>query len=321
MAITLSATPPRPLKAVFLDFASLSPEDLDLAPLKALPVELVLHDRTAAADTAARLQDADIAITNKVLIDSAVMAACPRLKLIAVTATGINNIDKAGADARSISVANVSGYGTQAVAQHTFALMLALTNRLREYTRDAVNGRWSQSPQFCLTDYPVRDLADSTLGIIGYGELGREVHRLASAFGMRVLVAEGEGGAAAGRVPLEVLLRQSDIITLHGLLTEKTRGLINAARLAQMKRGALLVNTARGGLVDEAALIAALKSGQLGGAAVDVLSVEPPPADHPMLAADIPGLLITPHCAWVSRGARQRLLDATVDNIRHFIAG
>lgn len=315
----MSAAAAKP-RAVFLDYASLRPDDLDPSGLQALPVDLVLHEQTTPADTIARLQDADIAITNKVVIDAAVMAACPRLRLIAVIATGINNVDKAAADAHGIRIANVTGYGTQAVAQHTFALMLALTNRLRDYTRDAVNGRWSQSPQFCLNDYPIRDLAGSTLGIIGHGELGREVHRLAEAFGMRVLVAEGESGPATGRTPLDTVLQQADILTLHGLLTEKTRGLINAERLARMKRGALLVNTARGGLVDEAALIAALRSGQLGGAAVDVLSVEPPPADHPLLAADIPNLLITPHCAWVSRGARQRLLDATVENIRHFIA-
>lgn len=309
-----------PARAVFLDFASLRPADLDPAGLHALPVTLTLHEQTDPADTIARLQDADIAITNKVVIDERVMAACPHLRLIAVIATGINNIDKAAADARGIRIANVTGYGTAAVAQHTFALMLALTNRLRDYSRDAVNGRWSQSPQFCLNDYPIRDLAGSTLGIIGHGELGRAVHRLADAFGMRVLVAEGEGGPAHGRTPLETVLQEADILTLHGMLTEKTRGFINAERLAVMKRGVLLVNTARGGLVDEAALIAALRSGQLGGAAVDVLSVEPPPPDHPMLAADIPNLLITPHCAWVSRGARQRLLDATVENIRHFIA-
>lgn len=307
-------------RAVFLDFASLKPADLDLSGLQALPLDLQLHEHTDAGGTIERLQNASIAISNKVVIDAAVMAACPALKLIAVTATGINNIDKAEADTRGIAVRNVTGYGTQAVAQHTFALMLSLCNRLADYSRDAINGRWSQSPSFCLSDYPVRDLAGSTLGIIGYGELGRELARLATAFGMQVLVAEGEGGPATGRTPLPEVLRRADIISLHGLLTQRTEKLINAERLAQMKRGAFLINTARGGLVDEAALLSALKSGQLGGAALDVLSVEPPPADHPLLASDIPNLLITPHSAWISRGARQRLLDATVANIRHFIA-
>lgn len=307
-------------RAVFLDFASLQPADLDLQALLELPVELILHEQTTPAETASRLRDADLAITNKTVIDERVMAACPRLRFIAVTATGTNNIDMAAAAARGIRVANVRSYGTHAVAQHTFALMLALCNRLREYSRDAVNGRWSASPTFCLMDYPVRDLDGSTLGIVGYGELGREVARLAEAFGMRVLVAEGHRGAEPGRVPLPRLLAEADIVSLHTLLNADTEKLINAERLEQMKRGALLINTARGGLIDEAALLAALRSGQLGGAALDVLSVEPPPADHPLLRADLPNLLITPHCAWVSRGARQRLLQATVANIRSFIA-
>lgn len=310
----------KPPRAVFLDYASLNPADLDISALRALPVELVLHEHSTAAETVARLQGAAIAISNKVVLDAAVMAACPELRFIAVTATGTNNIDKAAAAARGIGWANVEGYGTQAVAQHTFALMLALCNRLRDYSRDAVSGRWSQSPSFCLSDYPIRDLHGSTLGIIGFGELGREVARLAQAFGMQVLVAEGEAGPGAGRTPLHDVLRRADIISLHGLLTAKTEKIINAEKLALMPRGALLVNTARGGLIDEAALLAALKSGHLGGAALDVLSVEPPPPDHPLLAPDIPNLLITPHCAWVSRGARQRLLDTTVDNIRRFIA-
>lgn len=307
-------------RAVFLDFASLQPADLDLQPLLELPVELILHEQTTPAETASRLCDADIAIANKTVIDERVMAACPRLRLIAVTATGTNNIDMVAAAARGIRVANVHSYGTRAVAQHTFALMLALCNRLREYSRDAVNGRWSASPTFCLMDYPVRDLDGSTLGIVGYGELGREVARLAEAFGMRVLVAEGHRGAEPGRIPLPRLLAEADVVSLHTLLNAGTEKLINAERLAQMKRGALLINTARGGLVDEAALLAALRSGQLGGAALDVLTTEPPPADHPLLRADLPNLLITPHCAWVSRGARQRLLQATVANIRSFIA-
>ncbi|MDQ8037715.1 MAG: D-2-hydroxyacid dehydrogenase, partial [Pedobacter sp.] len=301
-------------------YASLNPADLDFSGLRGLPLDLVLHENTAAADTIARLQGASIAISNKVLIDAEVIAACPELRFIAITATGTNNVDKAAAATRHIGVANVTAYGTQAVAQHTFALLLALCNHLREYTRDAVNGRWSQSPSFCLSDYPVRDLAGSVLGIIGYGELGQAVARLAQAFGMQVLVAEGEAGPAQGRTPLPEVLARADVISLHSLLTPRTEKIINASTLAQMKRGALLINTARGGLVDEAALAAALRSGHLGGAGLDVLSVEPPPVTHPLLAADIPNLLITPHCAWVSRAARQRLLDTTVENIRHFIA-
>ncbi len=307
-------------KAVFLDFSSLHPADLDISALRALPLELVLHETTDASAAISRLQNATIAISNKVVIDAGVMAACPALRFIAITATGTNNVDKNAAAERGIGVANVTAYGTQAVAQHSFALLLALSNKLTDYSRDAVNGRWSQSSSFCLSDYPVRDLAGSTLGIIGYGELGRAMAKLAQAFGMQVLVAEGEAGAQADRLPLQEVLARADVISLHGLLTARTEKIINAKTLAQMKPGALLINTARGGLVDEAALAAALRSGHLGGAGLDVLSVEPPPPDHPLLAADIPNLLITPHCAWISRAARQRLLDTTVDNSRHFIA-
>lgn len=308
------------LTVAFLDYASLRPQDLDVAALQSLPAAVRLHDYTAATDTIARLQDVDIAITNKVVIDAAVMAACPRLKQIAVIATGTNNVDKAEASRRGIVVDNVTAYGTEAVAQHTLALMLALCNRLPDYSRAAVDGRWSASPTFCLIDFPVRDLAGSTLGIIGFGELGRAVAKRAEAFGMTVLVAEGRDGPAPGRTALPELLARADIVSLHGLLTPATEKLINAKRLAEMKRGALLINTARGGLVDEIALADALRSGQLGGAGLDVLSVEPPPAGHPLLAPDIPNLLITPHCAWASRQARQRLLDTTVDNIHRFIA-
>lgn len=307
------------MRAVFLDYQSLRPADLRLDSLRALPLTLELFDATQPGQTAERIREADIVISNKVVLDAALIAAAPRLRLIAVTATGTNNIDREVAAARGIAVVNVQAYGTAAVAQHSFALLLALTNRLREYGRDAVNGRWSQSPVFCLMDHPVVDLAGKTLGLVGYGELGQAVGRLGEAFGMRVLVAEGQRGAEPGRVPLAQLLREADVLSLHCLLSPQTEKLINAGALAQMKSTALLVNTARGGLIDEPALVQALRTGQIAGAALDVLSVEPPPLDHPLLQADIPNLLITPHCAWVSPAARQRLLDATADNIRRFL--
>lgn len=307
-------------RAVFLDFASLRPQDLDLSGLHALPLELELHDATAAADTVARLQGATIAITNKVVLDAGVLAACPDLRAIAVTATGTNNVALAEAALRGIRVANVQGYGTTAVAQHAFALIMALANSLPAAARDARNGRWSASPTFCLMDYPVLELPGATLGIIGFGDLGQAVAAFGEGLGMRVLVAEGHEGPLPGRLPLAQVLAESDVVSLHTLLTPATAQLINATRLAQMKPGALLINTARGGLIDEAALLDALRRGHLGGAALDVLAVEPPPADHPLLGADLPNLLITPHCAWASRGARQRLLDTTVANIRAFIA-
>lgn len=306
-------------RAVFLDYQSLRPADLNLASLRALPLDLELFDATSPGQTAERVREADIVISNKVVLDAAVIAAAPRLKLIAVTATGTNNVDKAAAAARGIAVANVSAYGTAAVAQHTFALLLALSNRLQAYHRDALDGTWSRSPVFCLMDHPVIDLEGKTLGLIGYGELGQAVGRLGDAFGMRLLVAEGQGGAQAGRVPLATVLREADVLSLHCLLSPQTEKIINATTLALMKPSAILLNTARGGLVDEAALADALRKGRLAGAGLDVLSVEPPPQDHVLLAGDIPGLLVTPHCAWVSPAARQRLLDSTADNIAAFL--
>ncbi len=309
-----------PLRAVFLDGDSLKPADLDFSGLQALPLDLEIFPVTAPDATLARMADADIVISNKVQITAAHMAACPRLRLIAVTATGTNNVDKVAAAAQGIVVANVEGYGTAAVAQHTFALILALANRLRDYSRDAGNGRWTQSPQFCLMDYPVLDLAGKTLGIIGFGALGQAVARLGEAFGMRVIVAEGVQGAQPGRLPLAQVLAEADILSLHCLLSPVTEKLINAHTLAQIKPGALLINTSRGGLIDEPALAAALRNGHLGGAGLDVLSVEPPPLDHPLFACDLPNIIITPHCAWASSAARQRLLDGTVSNIRRFLA-
>lgn len=311
-------------KAVFLDFGSLNPHDLDIQPLLALKeqgIELVLHDHTAPSETIARLQDATIAISNKVILDADVLHACPSLRFIAIAATGTNNVDSATADKLGIRIANVKGYGTHAVAQHTFSLILALSNCLFASTRDTLNGLWSQSSQFCLMNYKVRDLQGATLGLIGYGELGQAVAKLAEAFGMRVLIAEGQQGPAADRTPLAQLFAESDVISLHTLLTPATEKMINSQTLAQMKQGALLINTARGGLIDEAALKDALVSNHLGGAALDVLSVEPPPNDHILLDTSIPNLIITPHCAWISPGARQRLLEITVANINHFLKG
>lgn len=309
-------------KAVFLDYDSLQPADLDSSGLLQLNnhgIELVLHNHTSAEQTLARLQGAHIAITNKVVINANILAACPSLELIAVTATGTNNIDRQAAQERGVQIANVHGYGTHAVAQHTLALLLMLANRLQAATQDAINGRWSQSAQFCLMDYPIKDLHGATLGLIGYGELGQAVAQLARAFGMRVIVAEGVNGPQHGRLPLRTVLQQADVISLHTLLTPATEKIINTDTLSLMKKGALLINTARGGLIDEAALKAALVSGYLGGAALDVLSVEPPPPDHLLLNPNIPNLLITPHCAWISPGARQRLLNTTVENILRFI--
>jgi glycerate dehydrogenase len=280
------------------------------------------HGQTAAGQVVERLRDADVAITNKVRLPGEALAQLPRLRLIATAATGVDNIDTAAARSRDIGVCNVRGYAESSVPEHVFALLFALRRNLFGYRRAARDGRWSRSPFFCLHDYPIEDLAGSTLGIIGGGTLGQAVARLATAFGMRVLVAgQRDTTPRPGRVALEELLRESDAVTLHVPLTPATRHLIGTAELALMKPGAVLINTARGGVVDETALLAALQSGQLAGAALDVLGVEPPPADHPLLIADLPNLIITPHVAWASRQAQQRLADEVIENIAAFLRG
>jgi glycerate dehydrogenase len=311
-----------PLHAVFLDLASVDRGDLDLASLHRVAASWITHPQTPSELTAGRIGGAVVAVTNKVVIDRAVIAACPGLRLICVAATGTNNVDLEAARERGIAVCNVTGYATPSVVQHVFALMLALTTRLAEHAAAAQDGRWAASGLFCLLDFPFRELAGKTLGIVGYGELGRGVARVAEVFGMSVLVAQRPGGSPQqGRLPLDELLARSDVVTLHVPLGDNTHGLIGARELALMKPDALLVNTARGGIVDEAALIAALRAGRLGGAGVDVLAVEPPRGGSPLLHDPPPNLIVTPHVAWASREARQRLMDEVALNIRAFGEG
>lgn len=280
------------------------------------------YGQTAPGQVLERLRHAEVAITNKVALAREVLVQLPRLRLIAVAATGVDHIDTAAARERGIAVCNVRGYAEGSVPEHVFALLFALRRNLAGYQRAVRDGRWSRSPMFCLHDYPIEDLAGSTLGIVGGGALGRAVARRATAFGLRVLVAERRGAALRpGRVAFDELLCASDAVTLHVPLTPDTRHLIGAAELARMKPGAVLINTARGGVVDEIALLAALQSGRLAGAALDVLGVEPPPADHPLLAAGLPNLIVTPHVAWASRQAQQRLADELIENVAAFLRG
>jgi glycerate dehydrogenase len=309
-------------RAVFLDYSSLDLGDLDATPLRQTFDSLELHDRTSAEDVTARLQGAQVAITNKVVIDAAAMAACPSLRLILVSATGTNNVDLAAAARQGITVCNCQGYGTPSVAQHTLMLLLALATRLPDYQRAVAEGRWQRSAQFCLLDYPIMELQGKTLGLLGHGELGSAVARLAEAFGMRVLLGQLPGRPPReDRLALGALLPQVDALTLHCPLNEHTRGLIGAAELALLKPGALLVNTARGGIVDEQALVDALRSGHLGGAATDVLTVEPPAQGNPLLDSSIPRLIVTPHSAWGSREARQRIIEQMSENAAGYFAG
>ena len=308
--------------AVFLDHDSLDLGDLDLADLRECFDELTLHGSTSADQVNERLRGASVAISNKVLLDAEVMAANPQLKLILVAATGTNNVDLAAARAQGITVCNCQGYGTPSVAQHTLALLLALATRLCDYHRAVQDGAWAKASQFCLLDFPIVELQGKTLGLLGHGELGGAVARLAEAFGMRVLSGQIPGRPArAERLALDELLPQVDALTLHCPLNEQTRHMLGARELALLKPGALVVNTARGGLIDEQALADALRNGHLGGAATDVLSVEPPVHGNPLLAADIPRLIVTPHSAWGAVESRQRIVGQLAENAQAFFAG
>jgi len=310
------------VRAAFLDHPSLDLGDLDLAPLRNCFDELQLFAHTTPDQVIERLKDATVAITNKVVIDAAAMAASPALKLILISATGTNNVDLTAARHHGITVCNCQGYGTPSVAQHTIMLLLNLATRLADYQKAVGDGRWQQASQCCLLDYPIVELQGKTLGLLGHGELGSAVGRLAEAFGMHVLLGQIPGRPARpDRLPLDQLLPQVDALTLHCPLNEHTRHFIGARELAMLKPGAFVVNTARGGLIDEQALADALRNGHLGGAATDVLGVEPPTQGNPLLASDIPRLIITPHNAWGSREARQRIVGQLTENAQGFFRG
>ncbi len=310
------------MKIVFLDRDTLSPDTTLRAP--AFGHEWVQYDRTREDEAAARIQDADIVIVNKVKLSAQTLAQAPRLKLIAVAATGTDNIDLAACQQRGIVVSNVRNYAVHTVPEHTFALIFALRRSVCAY-RDAIKaGRWQEAAQFCFFDHPIRDLAGSTLGIVGDGVLGQAVAGIGRALGMRVLFSAHKGRTGQGRLytPFEDVLRQADVLTLHCPLNAQTRHMIGAAEFAQMARHPLLINTGRGGLVDEAAVGPALQAGQISGAAFDVTSVEPPPADHPFMALlERPDFILTPHVAWASAEAIQALADQLIDNVEAFVRG
>jgi len=311
------------VKGVFLDVASVDTGDLDLEGLRQSLDEWAFHPETAAEQVGERIAGHAVVVTNKTMLDRETIAGADALKLICVAATGTNNVDLEAAHARGVVVCNVVRYSTPSVVQHVFALTLALYTRLFEYDRWVREANWQRSSLFCSLDFSVRELAGKTLGVVGYGELGQGVARIAQAFGMQVLIAERPGAATVrpGRLALADLLPQVDVLTLHCPLTDETRGLIGAAELAAMKPDAIVINTARGGIVDESALADALCRGALGGAGMDVLSVEPPRDGNPLLDPDIPNLIVTPHTAWASRESRQRLVQELAENIRAYRAG
>jgi len=271
----------------------------------------------------ARLEHATIAITNKVKMTGELLDRLPGLQLIAGAATGTDNIDLAWCRAHDLAVSNIRGYAAHTVPEHVFMLMLALRRQLLAYRADLAAGKWQRADMFCFFDHPIRDLHGATLGLIGRGSLGEGVARLASAFGMRVLWGERKGAATVrdGYVPFEALLAQADVVSLHCPLNDQTRGMIGAAELRAMRRDAILINTARGGIVDETALAAALRQGWIAGAGFDVLSQEPPRAGNPLLELDLPNFILMPHVAWASAGAMQALADQLIDNIEAFERG
>lgn len=280
------------------------------------------HEVTTPQQTLERIIDADLVISNKVVLDRPLLKACRDLKLICIAATGTNNVDLEAANELGIAVTNVTGYATASVVQHVFSLILSLVTRQQQYQQAVARGDWQHSTQFCLLNYPIWELSGKCLGIVGYGELGRAVARVAEAFAMKVLVAQRPDGVPeSGRVLLDELLPQVDVLSLHVPLAKNTRNLIGTRELGLMKSHALLINTARGGIVDESALADALVNGDLGGAGVDVLSTEPPTDDNPLLNPNVPNLIVTPHIAWASLQARQRLVDSVVANIQAFQAG
>ena len=311
------------MKIVILDGSALNPGDLSYDCIRQFG-EVTLYQRTETeAETIERIGDSEIVLVNKVPITEAVLAACPGIRLICVQATGYNIVDCDACARRGIPVTNVPSYGTAAVAQFTMALILELCHRIGLHDQSVHRGDWVKSDNFCYWLTPQTELAGKTLGILGFGRIGREVGKLAKAFGMRVIAcnrSQCEEGRQIGEyVDMDTLLARSDILSLHCPQTPGTEKIINARSLARMKDGAMLINTARGGLLDENAVAEALRSGKLRGAAVDVVSKEPMAPDNPLLSA--PGCIITPHIAWAPVESRQRLLDCVVENIRCFLNG
>ena len=307
------------MKAVFLDYESLDKNDLDFSQLKSAFDELTLYSTTTATQVLERIKDVDVVITNKVVLNASVLQQCEKLKLILISATGTNNVDLVMAKSKGIVVCNCQGYGTAAVAQHTLMLMLALATSLLKYDHAVRQGTWNKSPSFCLLDFPIVELSGKTLGIIGYGELGKAVAKLAEAFGMNVLIgALPDRPQGAERIAFDALLPQVDFLSLHCPLTDQTRDLLDDHAFDLMKKSAFLINCARGGIVNEQALANALKQGKIAGAASDVLSVEPPKDGNILLTEDIPNLIITPHSAWGSVDARQRIVNQMFENVQAF---
>ena len=310
------------MNGVILDAGSFDQNDLITSSLEASLENWHWHRSTLPNQTMARIAGMNVVVTNKVAITARALESAS-LQLIVIAATGTNNIDLEAAQRKAISVCNVRDYASPAVSQHVFSMMLALYTHLSDYANAVREGRWHQSPVFCLLDYPINELAGKTLGIIGYGNLGKRVARIAQGFDMNVVIAARPGTTTipSGRVSFDELIHTSDVISLHCPLNDNTNNLIGHRELKRMKSGAILINTARGGIVNESALVEALRTGEIAGAGIDVLTQEPPNNCQPLLDGDIPNLIVSPHNAWGSIQARQRLIDEVADLIKAFRNG
>ncbi|MCW8093364.1 D-2-hydroxyacid dehydrogenase [Alteromonas sp. ASW11-130] len=305
--------------AVILDFESLKPATLNLSSLNNVEAEFEIYQQTRPEDVVSRIQHAPIILTNKVKLPAHILEQAPLCRYVGILATGTNNVDVSWCHKNGMTVKNVENYGSAAVAQHTLMLLLNLATSFNRYNSDVRQGKWSASSQFCLHHHPVSQLEGKQAVLVGSGAIGNKVADLFKALGMRVTFAAREGIRDDTRPELDSLLPTADVISLHCPLTSSTQALVNSNRLNLMKPSAFLLNTARGELIDEGALLNALKQGKLAGAGLDVLSEEPPPADHPLITANLPNLLITPHCAWVADEARQRLFDLAMSHVADFL--
>ncbi len=310
------------MKAVLLDWATMGP-DLDITEMKALLPDLEIFDDTDDDQMAERIAGAEIVLGNKVLLSESLFESAPNLRFIGLTATGTDNVDLEAAKKRGIAVCNIRAYCTQSVAEHVFGCMLDLAHNLGAYAADVRRGAWQEADNFCMLTHPIRELSAMTLGIVGYGELGKGVADIARAFNMEIIIAArpGDEEIPDGRVSMDELLHQADVISLHCPLNNVTRNLFAAPEFKAMKKSAFLINTARGGLVDSQALVAALRDGEIAAAAVDVLPKEPPTDGDPLLDYEGPNLMVTPHIAWGTLTARQGAIDELTANIAAFLDG
>ncbi len=310
------------MKAVFLDFATLGP-DLDVGALRDVLPELEIHAVTEASQVRERIRGAEVVLTNKVRLTEELLNGSPALKFIGLTATGTDNVDLSAAETGGVAVSNIRGYCTQSVAEHVFGCLLNLTHNLARYDVTARNGGWQAADDFCLLSYPIVELSGKSIGIVGYGALGQGVAKIAEAFAMEVLISARPDAKTAvpGRVVFDAVLRRADVISLHCPLNDTTRGLFSAAAFRAMKSTAILINTARGGLIDTAALAAALRDGEIAAAAIDVLPQEPPVDGDPLLDYAGHNLMVTPHVAWGTLTSRQAAVDELVANIAAFMQG